>query len=88
MLQEFGRSWAPNSGLGDVHYKVDPKKPDLFGTKQWLCDKTPVCKKGPKIQGFNKAISGGAFLHSGEEKKKGGVMGEDPTYTCVFGSTL
>lgn len=34
----------------DVHYKVDPKKPDLFGTKQWLCDKTPVCKNGRKYR--------------------------------------
>lgn len=49
-----------------------PKKPDLFGTKQGLCDKTPVCKNGPKIQGFNKAISiykWDAFLHAGKKKR-------------------
>lgn len=47
-----------------------PKIPDLFGTEQWLCYKNPSLQKWPKIQGFNKAISGGAFLHAGEKKKR------------------
>lgn len=46
-----------------------PKKPDFIWYRTVaLCYKTPVCKNGPKIQGFNKAISGGAFLHAGKKR--------------------
>ena len=72
-----------------IHYKVDPKNSRFiwYRTGGYVI-KPPVGKNGPKIQGY-KAISiykWGAFLHAG--KKNGGVMGEDPTYTWVFGSTL